>query len=245
MNPESKELLAFTEFCKIRGLEVERFEERCPPEPDIYAVVGRHGIAYELTEAVEPDFARQVSDPSRMPNMVRNSYAALSPEKKNILENKHYGKVIDLCFLEGVSQRNRENSLPEIFDFLISIPAAFGSTGLERLDKPNGDMLAYISMGQIGWEGIHWESSPPFMWIDSETALVNRLIDKMENKQYRSEAPIDLIVYLEREPDPSPGTEWVGRLRNVASSMLSESPFRAVWLLNMWTDSVYLLAGCK
>ena len=245
MNQKSKELRAFTEYCKIRGLEVERFEERRPPEPDIYAVVGGHGIAFELTEAIEPDFARQFSDLNRMPDMIRNSYSALSPAKKELLENKHYGKVIDLCFLEGVSQRNRENSLPEIFDFLISIPADFGSTHLDRMDKPNGNMLAYISMAQIGWEGIHWESSPPYIRIDSKIALVNRLIDKMENKRYRSESPIDLIVYLEREPDPSPGTDWVERLSNVATSMLSASPFRSVWLLNLWTNSVYLLASCE
>ena len=243
MNTESKELRMFSQYCRARGLEVENFEERNPPEPDIYASVMGGGIAFELTEAIEPDYARKITELSRTPELIRRSYATLSSEKKKLLEANHCGKVIDLCFLDEVPRRDREKSLPNIFDFLISIPADFGSNELERIEKPKVDLLNYISMQQINWEGICWEAGTSYIRVDPEDALVNRLIDKMENKQYESAWPMELIVYLDKEADPPPGSGWVERLTDVASGRITESPFRAVWLLNMWSFSVCLLAG--
>ena len=114
---------------------------------------------------------------------------------------------------------------------------------MERIEKPKVDLLNYISMQQINWEGICWEAGTSYIRVDPEDALVNRLIDKMENKQYESAWPMELIVYLDKEVDPPPGSGWVERLTDVASGRITESPFRAVWLLNMWSFSVCLLAG--
>ena len=243
MNIESKELRMFSQYCRTRGLKVENFEERNPPEPDIYASVMGDGVAFELTEAIEPGYARKLAELSKTPELIRRSYSALSSAKKKLLEANHYGKVIDVCFFDEIPSREREVSLPIIFDFLISIPADFGSYELERIEKPKVDLLNYISLQQINWEGIHWEAGTSYVRVDPEAALVDRLIDKMENKQYESAWPMELIVYLDKEADPPPGSGWVERLADVASSRITESPFRAVWLLNMLSFSVCILAG--
>lgn len=244
MNSESKELPIFRHYCEIRKLDIERVEEQPPPQPDILAVVSGQGIAYELTEAVDPVHMRKLCDALKTPELVRKSVASLPSGKKRQLESNHYGKMITVCFHDGVTLRDREKSLPEVFDLLISIPADFGLNHLATKRNPMA-VLEYIEMQQVDWRGIWWESGAVYNWIDPENDLFNRLIDKMENKRYRSAHPIELIVYLERQVDPVPGSRWLERLANVASERISFSPFRAVWLLNMWTISVCLLAGPK
>ena len=242
MNSESKELRVFHQYCTILGLEVERVEEPSPREPDIRAVVDGKDIAYELTEAIDPAFASKFSEMIKTQELLRKSYASLSHEKRNQLEANHYGKMIDLCFRDEVSLRVRKKSLPEIFDYLISIPADSGMNQSGRIEKPI-PLLDYIVMKQVGYDGIRWEADAPYFRIDSETDARQRVIDKMENKQYQTAHPIELIVYFERQPDPPPDTGWDEMLTNVASDRLADSPFRAVWLLNMWDETVCLLAG--
>lgn len=242
MNSKSKELRVFHQYCEILGLDVERVEEPPPPEPDIRAVVDGKDIAYELTEAIDPAFASKFSEMLKTQELLRKSFASLSHEKRKQLEAKHDGKIIDLCFRDGVSLRDRNKSLPEIFDYLISIPAEFGMIQLERIEEPIA-LLDHIAMNQVGYQGICWEPGAPHFWIDSQTDVRKRVIDKMENKQYQTAHPIELIVYFERQPDPPPDTGWDAMLSNVASDRLADSPFRAVWLLNMWDETVCLLAG--
>ena len=242
MNSKSKELRVFHQYCEILGLDVERVEEPPPPEPDIRAVVGGKDIAYELTEAIDPAFASKFSEMIKTQELLSKSYASLSHEKRKQLEAKHHGKIIDLCFRDGVSLRDRNKSLPEIFDYLISIPAEFGMIQLERIEEPIA-LLDHIAMNQVGYQGIRWEPGAPHFWIDSQTDVRKRVIDKMENKQYQTAHPIELIVYFERQPDPPPDTGWDEMLSYIASDLLADSPFRAVWLLNMWDETVCLLAG--
>lgn len=244
MNLESKERRIFRHFCEIRKLDIERVEEQSPPQPDILAVVSGQGIAYELTEAVDPVHMRRLCDARKTPELVRKSFASLPSGKKKQLESNHHGKMITVCFHDGVTLRDRAKSLPEVFDLLISIPADFGLNHLATKQHPMA-VLEYIEMEQVHWGGICWESGAVSSWIDPKNDLDNRLIDKMENKQYRSAHPIELIVYLEKGVDLVPNSGWLESLANVASDRISFSPFRAVWLLNMWNKSVCLLAGPK
>lgn len=132
---ESKEMRLFRLYGELCSLDVGRIEERHPPEPDILAVVAGHGIAYELTEAVEPSYARKLSDMLKTHPLVRQAYAPLPSNVRRDLEAKHNGKMIDPCFRDGVSLRDREASLPAIFDLLLTISAFFGSEQLERIEK--------------------------------------------------------------------------------------------------------------
>ena len=195
-----------------------------------------------VDSTLDPAYAQRHSEMVKTRERVRTSYASLSPEIKKQLEANHCGKVIDLCFRDGVSRTDRKKSLPEIFDLLISIPADFGANEMGRREKPMA-LLDHIAMKKVGGQSISWEPGALFSWIDPETDLRNRLIDKMENKLYQSAHPIELIVYLERQADPTPHTGWLERLADAASDRLADSPFRAVWLLNMWLESVCLLAG--
>ena len=242
MNSQSKELRVFHQYCEILGLDVENVEEQDPPKPDIRAVVNGDDIAYELTEALDQAFASKCSKMIETRELVRKSYASLSHEKKKQLEANHHGKMIDLHFREEVKPGDRKKSLPKIFDHLISMPADFGASQLGRVEKPI-DVLDHIAMKQIRHPSILWEAGSQYFWFDPETDIRKRLFDKMKNKRYQSAYPIELIVYIENQPDPPPLTGWEEMLSNVASDRLADSPFRAVWLLNMWDETVCLLAG--
>ncbi len=242
MNTEPKEISAFRIFRDIHLEHCEHFEKRCPPEPDILAVVAGKRISYEMTEAIDPASARKHSDTDKTTKEVTRSFESLPPTKKRLLEANHNGKMINLCFRDGVSLRGRKQLLAEIFDYVISIPPDFGSRELEGKRQPF-NMLDSIMMKQIGYMGIRWECSGTISWIDPEEDLRKRIVDKMEHKHYQTRHPIELIVYLDRQADPPPNTGWQDRLSEVASKRLADSPFRAVWLLNSRSNSVCILAG--
>ena len=189
-----KKLDVFREFCKLRSLNIEHFEERDPPKPDIYPIASTQGVAYELTECIEQRHARSLTEVKSIREEIREYYESLAPEKKKQLDDLHHGKVIGVCFSDGVSQNTRKKSLPDIIDFLLSIPATFGSDQLERKEEPMGQLLDYISMKQIKWDGINWQPDLPYRRIEPEEQLRQRIIDNMENKKYESDYPIELIV---------------------------------------------------
>lgn len=234
---DSKELRAFQRFCKLVGIEVAQIEECDSPHPDILASVDGEMVAYELTEAVEPEYARKLSDMLKTPPLVREQYDAIPQELRNQIKAMHRGKVIDICFHSNVSLRERRKSLIDIFGYIAEVPKSFGNDGLERIERPL-EPLDHIAMSNVGWDGIHWEAGAPGSWIDPESALTERLLDKMKNKKYESTDPIELIVYLDRQVSPPENTGWEDRLATLASEQLGSSSFRVVWLMNCWSKSV-------
>jgi len=237
----SKELHAFNRFCGIVGIAASQVEERDPPHPDILASVDAALVAYELTEAVEREYARKLSDMLKTPPMVRKQYKSIPRELRDQIEASHAGKVIDICFRSDVSLRERAKVLIDVFDYIAELPAGCGKDGLVW-EKAPLKQLDHISVKQIRWDGIHWEAGSPASWIDPESALQERLVDKMCNKTYESDDPIELIVYLDRQISPPENTDWENRLTTVAGEHLASSPFRAAWLMNGWSDSVHQLA---
>lgn len=240
-NADSNELLAFHRYCELRRITAIDIEERQPPEPDVLASVEGSWVAYELTEAVEPEYARKLSDMSKTAPLIRAKYGELPKERRDRIEAPHGGKVIDICFHTDVTLRDRERLLTDVFSFIADVPAARGSDELEWIETPF-EQLDHIGMKQIRWDGIHWEPGAPAGWIDPQSALQARLNDKMGNKQYETEHPIELIVYLDREVSPPENTGWEDDLASLAEGQLKASPFRAAWLMNCWTKSVRQLA---
>jgi len=237
----SREMRAFRQFAELHGANFSDVEERSPPEPDILAVVDDARLAFELTEAVEPAYARKLSDMHKTPKLVRDGYDALSDEKRHQIETAHSGKMIDPCFHTAVSLRDRAKALNEIFEYIADIPAEFGSHGLERVENPL-EPIDHIALSQVGWDGVSWQPGAPAGWIDPEAALKDRLVDKMTNKVYETEHPIELIVYLDRQIPPPDNTGWEEWLAEIAAQKIAESPFRVAWLMNTWSKSVAKLA---
>ena len=139
----------------------------------------------------------------------------------------------------GLSKRER--MLPTVFEFVRGIESSLGDKDVERIHNPIPD-LHHIAMCQVQWDGIHWEGDPTPGWIDPEAALRERLIDKMTNKSYETEHPIELVVYFWREVTPPPETGWIEAMQQVVTELLTASPFRRVWLYDGWTKSANLLA---
>ena len=52
--------------------------------------------------------------------------------------------MIGLCFIDEVLIRDREKSLPNIFGFLVPIPADFGLNELERMDGLKGSPMSHL-----------------------------------------------------------------------------------------------------
>jgi hypothetical protein len=239
---ESNELQAFVAFARAARLPLEGYiEEPRPPAPDILARVAGKPTAYEVTEAVEPEFAKKLSAIVRTPRLIREVYATLGQERRQAMEESHRGKVIGICFRDDVSLNRREQLLPGVFDFVQRVDALVGARNVDRIEDPLPE-VHHISMSRFRANGIHWEADATAGWIDPEAALRERLIVKMTNKSYKSEHPMELIVYFWREVTPPLETGWIEAMQEVARARLANSPFRRVWLYDDWTKRASQLA---
>ena len=238
---ESKEMRAFRAFAATAMPSVDSIEERPSPEPDILAHVAEEAIAYELTEAVEPEYAKKLSLLLKTPKSVRDFYARLPAKMRREVDARHHGKAISFCFRDDVSLRKRETVLSGAFQFLLALPPECGNEKHEWIDTPFTELI-HISIKQIRWDGIYLDADAPAGWIGPEEALRERLTDKMTKKSYKTEHPIELLVYFEREVTPPPNTGWEDAMKQVAQQFLSDSPFRRVWLFDGWSGGVHVLA---
>lgn len=240
---ESKELRTFRSFLSAAKISAESFGEEPPPAPDILAVIDGESIAYELTEAVEPEYARKLDAMFKTPALVRTSFQQLPIQRQRTILGLHDRKVIDICFLDRVPLRERERSMPGVFQYLESLPAKSGMVELARFNQPLPG-LDHIALQNIEWdEGIRWEAGAPAGFIDPESAILGRLHDKMTKKTYQTEHPIHLLVYSDREVTPPPNTGWEIALSQAAARLLAGSPFQQVWYFDTWTDSARKFAG--
>jgi hypothetical protein len=243
---ESKERQAFLAFATARGLGIDAgtIQEPPPPAPDILVCSSGECTAYEMTEAVEPDYAQKLSAILRTPALVRDAYAGTQGQIREAIEQRHYGKMIGVCFRDEVTLKRRRALMQQVFKLIGGIDSSLGASGTERIEDLLPE-LHHVSMRQIGWNGIHWEADPTAGWIDPEGALRTRLVDKMANKSYETEFPIELIAYFWREVTPPPNTGWIDAMRAVASDFLGASPFQRVWIYDDWTKVADLLAERK
>lgn len=240
---QSREIQAFLAFAKaaLLPLDTDAVEEPLPPAPDILAIVSGEQIAYEVTEAVEQDYAKKFRLIVDSPKRMREVYESLPDATRQEMEARHGGKLIGFCFQDDLSLKKREALLPSVFDFVLSVESNVGRNELERIVDPIPG-LRHVSINDVGWDGIHWEVDPSASWIDPETALRNCLIEKMTNKSYETEHPIELVVYFWREVAPPPNTGWIHAMTQVAEQLLMNSPFRRVWLYDGWAETVETLA---
>jgi len=246
MCAESRELKAFMLFAEHAALNVMSVEESEPPAPDILATIEGCQVAFEMTEALEPDFAQKLSLFYKSTPLIRSAYNEVPAELRDEIERRHRGKMIDVCFREDVLSLNqRRAALPGIFEFLARLDADVGVDAPGRLEYPN-DLPALeldrLLLQAVGRDDIHWEAGAHAGWIDPEGAARERLIDKMTKKIYQSAAPVELVVYYDQEVTPPTNTGWEDALGEVATAHLENSPFRRVWLNDTWTNNVVLLA---
>lgn len=243
---ESKERQAFLAFATATGLAIDviSIQEPSPPAPDIAACLDGECTAYEMTEAVEPEYAEKLSAIIRTPALIRQMYAVAPAQLREAIEQRHHGKLIGVCFRDEVTLKRRKALMGNVFDVVLQIDASLGTKATERVKDPLPD-LHHVSMRQVGWNGIHWEADPTAGWVDPESALRLRLVDKMTNKSYQTDYPIELVVYFWREVTPPPNTGWIEAMKEVASELVNESPFRRVWLYDDWVKAAEVLAERK
>ena len=184
----------------------------------------------------------------KTPDILRSEFAKLSATEQGALLSRHNGKLIDVCFRDNThSLRDRQSAASEVMVFLSSLPREIGVDSDTRLNDPAAlpsRLLDHISISAIPeMDGIYWDASAPASWIDTESAIRDRLHDKMTQKFYKTEHPIELVLYLHSQVAPPANTGWIEALSAEAAARLPSSPFRCVWFYDGWSGNVYVLAS--
>jgi len=212
---------AFVEFATTAGIEYVNVEARPEPEPDILCEFSSgEFVAFELTEAVESKVKQALSTKLKTASLTRQAFAALPEEERQQVLDRHTGKVIDVCSRDdALSLLRQRKELPASFKYLamqvrreVGCYEDFDSNVIEAGQGLPSRLLDHLTLQCIdGLEGIHWE--PCAFEYTPGDPISERFREKLLEKQYATERPMELAVYFDLHSPLPDDTGWIAPLR--------------------------------
>jgi len=228
------ELYIFREFINAAPLSIseESIVKQNPPKPDILCALhdGRT-IAFELTEAVDPNQARVLDLSLTMKEELREHYESLS-EGDKIKFDKLYGDAdLFFGFRAECTKGQIRRDFAQIFRFLLSFNE---KTEVDlpdnRSDFPETCERISVAHGVVG----PMFNSTRALYISA--GILEGLKAKF-NKRYESPHPIELIVHSDTRP-LLPIQLWMKKTSEYIEDNLQNSPFRRVWIFDLHNRSI-------
>jgi len=106
---------------RVAGISIQK---RPHPEPDLRCEVEGVGVvAFEVTEAVDPTFARQLGDQQMFARVFREEYERLPQAKRLILEQRLGDATVQVEFHEDATVGRRRAVVPRVLDFRPALPS--------------------------------------------------------------------------------------------------------------------------
>lgn len=228
-----EELRVFHAFALRCGLPItpSSIEIRPPGEPDILCEVrGEGAVGFELARLVdENNIAKRHADQYRLSLSVRSYHRSLFDSTQRELERLYGNALVSIGFRPTERVLRCERAIKELFDLLLEQDPAFEG----RLLQPRKRAPLY-SIDVIRRDGLHG----PHFRVEaggSYAPLPLNIIAKKLRKSYETAAPIELLAYYGLEPPPvsQEAVECARtQLNAIVDEMLSQSPFRRIWLFD-------------
>jgi hypothetical protein len=231
------ELAVFRAFVEAQALPIkgDSVQKRPPPEPDILCQVdGLGSLAFELVEIINSDLARWVNEQIRLEKALQLS--ADSGPSSHALSDSFRDGLIYVRWQGNVGAGQRERSIPELFEFLLSLADGFQG----NVEPPAGSLLSGIvrsvrvSRGDYG-PGPHFQ-------VEAGGMIANPILECLRSKLrkgYRTEHHIELLAYYELHP-VGPPAMWLEKVQSFLGENLAESPFCRVWVFDVAKRNILL-----
>jgi hypothetical protein len=213
---ETQVVAAFASVCPY-GIIVTSIEKRYPPAPDVRCQISDGSyVAFEVTESIYDDIAKQSADSIFMKRKLKNYIESLSI--KDAFNKKFNNAMIFIYPKDRKLDKNIFSSnIKRLIEYLLT-KAPEGKEFTFPDDKFNGE----ISRGNFN--GPIYDTS---FGSDFNDCLINR-IDSKFNKDYRTNLPIDLLIHYYMQPGPF---AWdINEGINFIKQNLKNSYFRRAWI---------------
>jgi hypothetical protein len=200
-----------------------------PPFPDVLcALSDGTQIAFELTEAVDPDSVQnanfRVWERGEMYNYFKNMPSPERTKIAKILGDAH----VNVHFQDATNTSRFRQLLPKLFEVLVNCSSDMEGD-IQRDLLPAGVKRIVIDRGQ--YTGPMFNAAT--VALNPEKSIIKRIRKKF-SKQYECNCPIELLVHSTRHPLP-PNQLWVDDIQGLVAHELEQSPFRRVWIFD-YTD---------
>lgn len=217
----------FLETAEI-GIQANSIQFLEPPFPDVLCtLVGGETIAFELTETVDPNLARNVDLTVNVKGEMRNYFNNnMSPSEKEKLRKIFDNADLYFKFNDRTSKSRFRQLLPAMFQVLLKCSSdAKGDIKKELL--PAGVMQ--IRIERVARFGGPWfnASGLALYFLDK---TIERISEKF-NKRYECNCPIELLVHSRIHSLP-PNTLWLPDVQKFVVQQLDSSCFQRVWVFD-------------
>lgn len=239
---EEGERAIFGLFAEAARLNCLSIESRKPPEPDILCAVAGYGaVAFELGEVVNPGFERVVSEHQRLRRQFRDEYVAIGGYIRERIETCLGGPpAVFVAF--GVQPGRWRRAVKPIVDYLVAHVDASDEERLRPGDVPvwrYPELSAFLSEMTVRSSTLR----KPFLGVAQAVEVVDAtatLLEKKFGRPYKTDAPIELVIYWAASPPPR--TEaWRDGVLHLIRERLPKSPFRRVWCFDLFKSAVAMV----
>ncbi len=196
-----------------------------PPFPDVRCTLADGSeVAFELTEAIDPQQVRSVKSSNAARARMYDYYGQMESSDWAKLKGALGDAHVSVHYAKDMTEARFKQLLPGLFDrFLGLVPKMVGE--LDRSSLPDGIMRIDVTRGM---NGPLFDPRGPALYI-RETTVTQ--IEKKFSKQYECNCPIELVVHSRTKPLP-PKPLWRDEVHKFVQREIGQSPFRKVWVFD-------------
>lgn len=233
-----RELAVFHDFAVDARLEVDlsSIEKMDPPYPDIRcrAEDGRT-LHFEISEILDPEYAALLTRFRDGRLAAKGYYERLSEPKLSVFNERFADSSIFLNYVNDATSRQRDQSLPAIFDFLLSLPP----------NRPKAvefeESLPSPIVERIAVYRDHGPSKPLFesAFGTNTNASALTVVKKKVKKTYRADGSVSLLAFWYEQP-MLPDDVWQADVERYIEDSLHGSIFVDCWVYDWSSRTVKL-----
>lgn len=158
-SPEEIVFKLFAKAARKRRMKVVEgtIQRRDPPEPDILCdVEGVGPVAFELTECLEEELARNAADKVKLERLLSERYATLPSDAIAKIAASVGNALVYLVFRRGVTLHAKMKTVPGILEMLMA--GKFDSRGEAQGPLPPGVSKMKVTPRAYGsdWQCVHF-----------------------------------------------------------------------------------------
>jgi hypothetical protein len=220
---EVKVVTIFASVCPY-GIIPSSIEKRKPPEPDIMCQISDGSwVTFEVTESIDDLIAQRNEEAQSLKTNIKE-YLNKSSLKNELLV-KYCNAMISIYPYDRIPKKifRSQKNIDSLLKFLANLPndineEEFNSIGKHKyiIEIDRGNFIGPIFNTDIG---------------GSFNDYIIQAIDiKFFKKNYRTDLPIELLVYYHMQPGPF---QWdVNEAIDFIKNNLKKSPFRRAWIFS-------------
>ncbi|PPD33384.1 MAG: hypothetical protein CTY19_07645 [Methylomonas sp.] len=235
MTKEERERLIFQLFAESSDLlsSGDRVESKSPPEPDVLLTQSDgSNRAFELVEILDQDYSSLTQSQLTTKSDCYVYLNAMQEPSQTQFIKKYANADIHIEFEDSLTRRRRQQSLEQVFDFLLRLPEeASGEVSLEGESVQN--LIKYLNISRSNLVGPLFDIQS-LVWVGDPTI---DLIRKKLEKNYKTSYPISLLAYIETNP-MYPDDVWLAELDTFLCELKNNCQFEFIYIFDCASKTI-------